>query len=89
MMQMQSGFAQIPIYVWDECGNTDFCLVNLRIIDNMGVGEGRIAGQIVTESGAEVEGVMTELNSDSPEYPAYNMTDANRNICVQCSSTLE
>ena len=72
----EAGFAQIPIYVWDECGNNDFCVVNLRIIDNMGVGEGRIAGQIVTESGAEVEGVMTELNSDAPEYPAYSMTDA-------------
>ncbi|NNF21554.1 MAG: T9SS type A sorting domain-containing protein, partial [Saprospiraceae bacterium] len=72
-----SGFAQIPIYVWDANGNNDFCLVNLRIIDNMGVGEGRIAGQIMTEEGEEVEGVMTELMSDSPEYPQYNMTNTN------------
>ena len=72
-----SGFVQIPIYVWDECGNADFCLVNLRLIDNMGVGEGRISGQVVTEKGAEVEGVMTELMGVSPEYPVYNMTNAN------------
>ena len=72
-----TGFAQVPIYVWDENGNTDFCLVNLRIIDNMGVGEGRIAGQIKTESFDEVEGVMTQLMSDSPEYPLFNMTDQN------------
>ena len=70
-----SGFTQVPIYVWDECGNTDFCLVNLRIIDNMGVGEGRIAGQILTEEGEEVEGVMTELMSSNPQYPIYNMTN--------------
>ena len=71
-----SGFAQIPIYVWDECGNVDFCLVNLRLIDNMGVGEGRISGQVATETGEEVEGVMTELMGASPEYPVYNMTNA-------------
>ncbi len=70
-----SGFAQIPIYVWDECGNADFCLVNLRLIDNMGVGEGRIAGQVITEEGAGVEGVMTQLMSNAPEYPYYNATN--------------
>ena len=70
-----SGFAQIPIYVWDECGNSDYCLVNLRLIDNMGVGESRISGQVLTETGAEVEDVMTELMSNSPEYPEYNMTN--------------
>ena len=41
----------VPVYVWDENGNVDHCVVVLRLIDNMGVGEGRIAGQIMTESG--------------------------------------
>ncbi|MBT8229737.1 MAG: hypothetical protein KJO50_05710, partial [Bacteroidia bacterium] len=70
-----NGMAQVPVYVWDQNGNVDFCLVNLRIIDNMGVGEGRISGQIETEYGDDVEGVMTELMSDNPAYPAYNMTN--------------
>lgn len=71
-----SGFVQIPVYVWDECGNQDFCLVNLRLIDNMGVGEGRIAGKIMTEASIELEGVMTQMMSEGPEYPLYSMTDA-------------
>ena len=73
----ESGFAQVPIYVWDENGNRDFCLVNLRIVDNMGVGEGRIAGQIKTEAFDEIEGVMTQLMSDAPDYPVFNMTNEN------------
>ncbi|NNE27452.1 MAG: hypothetical protein HKN09_11470 [Saprospiraceae bacterium] len=72
-----SGFAQVPIYVWDENGNTDFCIVNLRLVDNMGVGEGRIAGQIRTEAFDEIEGVMTQLMSDSPDFPLFSMTDEN------------
>ena len=72
-----NGNAHVPIYVWDENGNVDFCVVILRLIDNMGVGEGRIAGQIMTETGDMVEGVMAELMSDAPTYPAYNMTDQN------------
>ena len=55
------GMIQIPIYVWDECGNSDFCIVNLRVIDNGGVGEGRIAGTVHTEYGEEIEGVTTVL----------------------------
>ena len=56
-----NGFAQIPIYVWDECGNYDFCVVNLRIVDNGGGGMAMVAGQIVTELGEEVEEVETKL----------------------------
>ena len=26
-----SGHLNIPIYAWDECGNRDFCLVNMRL----------------------------------------------------------
>jgi hypothetical protein len=70
-----AGFVQIPIFVWDECGNNDFCIVNLRLVDNMGVGEGRIAGTITTEFNASIGGVMTEIMSNSPEFPAYSMTN--------------
>jgi len=56
-----SGFAQVPIYVWDECGNKDFCLVNLRIVDNGGGGMAMVSGHVNTEFGAEVEQVITEM----------------------------
>jgi len=55
-----SGFVEVPIYVWDECGNIDFCLVNLRIIDNGG-GSNMIAGSIETEQGIKVENIQAHL----------------------------
>ncbi|NNF23068.1 MAG: hypothetical protein HKN67_14105, partial [Saprospiraceae bacterium] len=70
-----TGIAQVPIYVWDEDGNKDFCLVNLRLIDNQGVGEGRIAGQVLTDKGEAVEGVTAELMGNSPEFPILSTTD--------------
>ena len=57
-----NGFAQVPIYVWDECGNVDFCLVNLRITDNNGGGSAMVAGRILTETGAGVSEVNTQLS---------------------------
>ncbi|MBT8234381.1 MAG: T9SS type A sorting domain-containing protein, partial [Bacteroidia bacterium] len=70
-----SGFATIPIYVWDECGNIDFCLVNLRLVDNGGGSEAMIAGQVKTEFGEEVEQVETKLNGPL-DFNNYDMTDA-------------
>lgn len=69
------GFMDIPVYAWDECGNNDFCLVRLRIIDNGGGASGMVAGVVRTEELEEVEDVMTELSADLPDYPKYNMTD--------------
>ncbi len=57
-----NGFVQVPIYVWDECGNKDFCLVNLRLVDNAGGGSARITGSIKTEQGESVENVVTHLD---------------------------
>ena len=70
-----NGFAQVPIYVWDECGNIDFCLVNLRIVDNMGGGSARISGSIATEYGETVENVMTMLTGPV-NISEMSMTDA-------------
>ncbi len=72
-----SGYVNIPIYAWDECGNSDFCIVNMRLIDNDGVGEGIIAGTLETEYGDYVEHVETELSSDLPDYPKIKQTDDN------------
>lgn len=69
------GHLQIPIYAWDECGNRDFCLVVLRVIDNDGGTSGMIAGVVMTEDGRTVENVQTELRSDLPGYPKSVQTD--------------
>jgi len=71
-----SGFVQVPIYVWDECGNLDFCLVNLRLVDNGGGGSARIAGSIRTEFGETVENVMTNLGGPV-NVSMMEMTDSN------------
>ena len=71
-----NGFVQVPIYVWDECGNMDFCLVNLRLVDNAGGGSARIAGSIRTEFGETVENVMTNLGG-LVNLTNQQMTDTN------------
>lgn len=55
------GFVDVPIYVWDECENIDFCLVTLRLVDNGGGSMAMVAGQVSDEFGAPVENVRTEL----------------------------
>ena len=67
------GIVYVPIYVWDECGNKDFCTVTLRVVDNDGGGV--IAGKIVTEAGENVSGIMTQVEAAMPGYPKYYMTD--------------
>ncbi|NNE27099.1 MAG: hypothetical protein HKN09_09670, partial [Saprospiraceae bacterium] len=29
-----TGFTEVKVYVWDEADNKDFCIVNLRLVDN-------------------------------------------------------
>ena len=69
-----TGFMQIPIYVWDACANIDFCLVNVRVIDNGG-GAGMVSGVVQTEDAQMVENVETELMAATPGYPKFDMTD--------------
>ena len=69
------GFLEIPIYAWDECGNTDFCLVVIRVLDNGGGTSGLVAGVIMTEEGETVENVSTQIVSDLPDYPRSQVTD--------------
>jgi len=74
----------LPVYVWDICGNRDFCLVNLRVIDTKGncggTGTGSIttiAGTIETETGHTIDNVevMNKEMSTGSEEPA--MSDLN------------
>ena len=68
---------EVNMYVWDEKGNYDFCLVYFTVIDNNGTcGEGsQIAGRIATEDDEEVNEVEVSLQANLPEYPRSSLTD--------------
>jgi len=70
---------EVNMYVWDEKGNADFCIVYLTVIDNNGTcGEGSvIAGRIATEEDLTVVGVGVSLMANLPEYPRVSPTDEN------------
>jgi len=71
----------VPVYVWDGCNNFDFCLVNLRLIDNNPdgctdtTGTGSIAGKIITEFGETVEEVDVTNADMMDQYEMNDMTD--------------
>lgn len=71
----------IPVYVWDLCGNYDFCQVNLRLVDNNPngcvdtTGTGSIAGKIETEFGQSVENVEVLNENMFYEFETSDMTD--------------
>lgn len=74
-------FLTLPIYVWDECGNYDFCLVNLRLVDNQGAcgidsSGSMIAGLIETPFGATIENVEVMNQSSIPDFNNMDMTSA-------------
>ena len=74
----------VEVYVHDECGNFDFCVVSSVITDDVTVVGTRtvVEGGVVTEVGEVVQDVRTELMSNIPGYPAYDMTD----ICLLYTS---
>lgn len=71
----------IPIYVWDLCGNYDFCQVNIRLVDNNPdgctdtTGTGSIAGVIETEFGQSVENVEVLNENMFYEFESTDMTE--------------
>ena len=80
--QANGGNYPVRIYVWDECGNVDFCMVNLRLVDNGGAcitGPSReIAGEVYTEKGEMVENVTVEtMDMASNNMMGESYTDVN------------
>ena len=69
-----SGFIEVPIYVWDDCLNVDFCTVRLRVLNNGGGTSRLISGQVTTENDQPVSGIMTSLMTSMPEFPKEIMT---------------
>jgi hypothetical protein len=72
--------ADVKMSVWDENLNTDFCTVELFLVDNMGDCGGNslasITGNISTMNEEPMREVAVELNATLPEYPVMQMTDA-------------
>ncbi|MBT8231440.1 MAG: T9SS type A sorting domain-containing protein, partial [Bacteroidia bacterium] len=65
----------LPIYVWDDCGNYDYCEVELRIVDDaQGNFSSPIAGDIETKKGESLDEVSVTLESNHPEYPKVAQT---------------
>ena len=69
-----NGFLDLPVYVWDECGNNDYCMVRLRVINGTN-GTGMITGRIATEDGQLIPEAQAQLMSDTPNYPKFEMSD--------------
>lgn len=69
------GFVRVPVYVWDGCSNIDFCIVNLRILDNDG--GGMVAGRIVNADEEPIEGIRARIEAALPAYPLEQVTDYN------------
>ncbi len=73
----EDGLYPVRVYVWDECNNVDFCMVNLKLVDNQNAcggdtidGASRIAGDIYTETGRMVDNV--DVNVTEPVYEIDN-----------------
>ena len=74
------GVLPVSVYVWDLCGNYDYCVVNLEMTDNddacgLDVPRALISGKVETSKGDDLTGMMMNLGSDIPGYPKENMTD--------------
>jgi len=73
--EANGGVIEQGIYVWDLCGNVDFALVNLKLIDNGG--SANISGRVATEEGVGIEGVQMSVMSQQVGYPANTITTDN------------
>lgn len=71
-----NGLLELPIYVWDSKGLVDFCIVNLRIIDNNGGGMSRVAGTIQTADKRNIQNVTATI-SGSLNYIESMVSDVN------------
>ena len=71
------GTVTVSVYVHDDCGNFDFCVVNAIISDDdIPVGtRTSISGQFSTELGESIQEVETTLKSNFATNPAVDMSD--------------
>jgi len=69
------GIITVPIFVWDETGNNDFCLVNIRLVNNNSSNSSELSGHIATEQKQPVENLTTQITSDLPGFPKFGASD--------------
>jgi hypothetical protein len=69
----------VSMYVWDEKGNSDFCEVELTLVDNQGgceTGNGmRIAGSITTPNNVALNDITVVLQAPDLEYTKIDNTN--------------
>ena len=70
---------EVAMTVYDESGNSDFCVVNLILMDNNGAcgHSSMIAGLVYTEDGDMMKDVTVYLDANLPEHPRQTLTDVN------------
>jgi subtilisin-like proprotein convertase family protein len=72
---------ELEMWVWDEAGNKDFCIVQLDLQDNLDQCQDTlsnlaiISGRVATEEEEPVNGVDITLTSFAPEYPYTNTSN--------------
>ena len=70
--------------VWDARQNTDFCSVELTLIDNQGgCGGSRVAGNLTTKANEAINTVTVKVDASLPEFPRYNVVNGNYDLEYQ------
>jgi hypothetical protein len=88
-----TGGNEITMFVWDEAGNSDFCLVQLEVQDNNvaceNTGSLTLSGSALTENDLAVENVIIDLNggiqttlSDDSGFYSFNDLSAGSDYSV-------
>jgi len=84
IVSLENGVAQVfdlEMWVMDEAGNQDFCMVQIEIQDNQNLCEDNfngivaIEGRIATEDEKEIDDVEVVIETFFPEYPNIDSTD--------------
>jgi subtilisin-like proprotein convertase family protein/propanediol utilization protein len=67
--------------VWDSRQNTDFCSVELTLVDNQGAcGGSRVAGNLTTKANEAINNVNVKLEASLPEFPKYQVANGSYNF---------
>ncbi len=69
--------------VWDARQNTDFCSVELTLIDNQGgCGGSRVAGNLTTKANEAINTVTVKVDASLPEFPRYNVVNGSYDLAT-------
>ncbi len=74
-----NGILTVSVYVHDECGNSNFCVVNAIVSDDTTPVGARtiISGKFYTEIGESIQEVETSLIANASSNESYFMSDEN------------